>query len=131
MGFDLIIFGYTCTALLRNSSRSGLWHLLFRDGLIYWTVTFSVNMIPAVSRTKSYLSGSVSDTSIIIRKRFSIAWILIVSSKLYLLGLIDLLINLSSFNECVSEAFMICGSNFNCSTASPNRIATVLAATVA
>ncbi|THH11534.1 hypothetical protein EW145_g599 [Phellinidium pouzarii] len=48
MGFDLIIFCYTCTALLRNASRSGLWHLLFRDGLIYWVVTFSVNAIPAV-----------------------------------------------------------------------------------
>ncbi|KAI5120909.1 hypothetical protein M0805_002889 [Coniferiporia weirii] len=48
MGFDLIIFAYTCTALLRNSSRSGLWHLLFRDGLIYWVVTFSVNAIPAI-----------------------------------------------------------------------------------
>lgn len=49
MGFDLIIFAFTCAALLRNSSRSGLWHLLFRDGLIYWIVTFSVNAIPAVS----------------------------------------------------------------------------------
>ena len=51
MGFDLIIFVFTCTALLRNSTRSGLWHLLFRDGLIYWAVTFSVNCIPAVSPT--------------------------------------------------------------------------------
>ncbi|KAL5488128.1 hypothetical protein ACEPAI_6236 [Sanghuangporus weigelae] len=48
MGFDLIIFVITSTALLRNSTRSGLWHLLFRDGLIYWAVTFSVNSIPAV-----------------------------------------------------------------------------------
>ncbi|KAL5508329.1 hypothetical protein ACEPAH_5948 [Sanghuangporus vaninii] len=48
MGFDLIIFVFTSTALLRNSTRSGLWHLLFRDGLIYWAVTFSVNSIPAV-----------------------------------------------------------------------------------
>lgn len=51
MGFDLIIFVYTCTALLRNSTRSGLWQLLFRDGLIYWAVTFCVNSIPAVLNT--------------------------------------------------------------------------------
>ena len=49
MGFDLVILVVTCAALLSNSSRSGLWQLLFRDGLIYWGVTFSVNAIPAVS----------------------------------------------------------------------------------
>ena len=48
MGFDLVIFIYTSVALLRNTTRSGLWQLLFRDGLIYWAVTFCVNSIPAV-----------------------------------------------------------------------------------
>lgn len=51
MGFDLCIFVYTSVALLRNSTRSGLWHMLFRDGLIYWAVTFCVNSIPAVCHT--------------------------------------------------------------------------------
>ncbi|KAH8113416.1 hypothetical protein DFH11DRAFT_1775269, partial [Phellopilus nigrolimitatus] len=51
MGFDLIIFIYTCIPLLRNSSRSGLWHLLFRDGLVYWGITFTINAIPAILDT--------------------------------------------------------------------------------
>ena len=50
MAFDLVIFVFTATALFRNSNRSGLWTLLFRDGLVYWGITFCVNAIPAVSR---------------------------------------------------------------------------------
>lgn len=49
MGFDLVILVATCTALLRNSTRSGLWQLLFRDGLVYWGLAFSANAVPAVS----------------------------------------------------------------------------------
>lgn len=49
MGFDLLILVFTCTALLRNSNRSGLWQLLFRDGLVYWGLAFSANAVPAVS----------------------------------------------------------------------------------
>jgi len=48
MGFDLIILGFTTAALLKSASRSGLWHLLFRDGLVYWGITFCLNGVPAV-----------------------------------------------------------------------------------
>jgi hypothetical protein len=50
MGFDAIILTLTTTALLRHAnSRSGLWNLLFRDGLVYFLVTASCNAVPAVS----------------------------------------------------------------------------------
>lgn len=61
MCFDLVILAFTATALLRSSNRSNLWHLLFKDGLVYWAITFSVNAIPAVSP----LNAKVSFTDII------------------------------------------------------------------
>ncbi|TDL29316.1 hypothetical protein BD410DRAFT_758075 [Rickenella mellea] len=48
MGFDFIIFCFATAALLRTSSRSGLWKLLFQDGLVYWGVTFAINALPAI-----------------------------------------------------------------------------------
>lgn len=46
--FDMIILVCTTVALMRNSNRSGLWKLLFRDGLAYWAISFCANAIPAV-----------------------------------------------------------------------------------
>ncbi|KAH8106235.1 hypothetical protein BXZ70DRAFT_426153 [Cristinia sonorae] len=49
MGFDLIILGFTIASLTwRHRTRSDLWHLLFRDGLVYFVITFLCNAIPAV-----------------------------------------------------------------------------------
>jgi len=49
MGFDAIILIATTTALYRHGgSRSGLWSLLFRDGLVYFLVTASCNSVPAI-----------------------------------------------------------------------------------
>ncbi|TFK76122.1 hypothetical protein BDN72DRAFT_756987 [Pluteus cervinus] len=50
MGFDLIILTFTAVALtLKHSARTGLWKLLFQDGLVYFLISFSCNCIPAVS----------------------------------------------------------------------------------
>ncbi|THV03309.1 hypothetical protein K435DRAFT_292897 [Dendrothele bispora CBS 962.96] len=49
MGFDFVILLYTFVALTaKHTIRTDLWKLLFRDGLIYFLVTFSANCIPAV-----------------------------------------------------------------------------------
>ncbi|KDQ64813.1 hypothetical protein JAAARDRAFT_116772 [Jaapia argillacea MUCL 33604] len=48
MAFDCIILLLTTAALMRQTSRSGLWDLLFRDGLVYFLVTFTCNCLPAV-----------------------------------------------------------------------------------
>lgn len=51
MAFDFIILVLTSVALYRfpyGDARSGLWTLLFRDGLVYFLVTFSFNAVPAI-----------------------------------------------------------------------------------
>jgi len=49
MGFDAIILILTTAALFRHANaRSGLWNLLFRDGLVYFLVTFTCNAVPAI-----------------------------------------------------------------------------------
>ncbi|KAF8917820.1 hypothetical protein CPB85DRAFT_1373973 [Mucidula mucida] len=49
MGFDGIILFFTAFALFKkHTARTDLWKLLFRDGLVYFLVTFSANCIPAV-----------------------------------------------------------------------------------
>lgn len=48
MGFDFIVLCFTIAALLRQKSHSGLWKLLFQDGLVYFCVTFLCNALPAV-----------------------------------------------------------------------------------
>jgi hypothetical protein len=51
MAFDFTILVLTSVALYRFSysgARSGLWTLLFRDGLVYFLVTFSFNAVPAI-----------------------------------------------------------------------------------
>lgn len=49
MGFDLTILIFTAVALLgRPSAKTGLWRMLFQDGLVYFLISFSMNCIPAV-----------------------------------------------------------------------------------
>lgn len=51
MAVDFTILVLTSIALYRFSYsgvRSGLWNLLFRDGLVYFLVTFSFNAVPAI-----------------------------------------------------------------------------------
>ncbi|EJD53921.1 hypothetical protein AURDEDRAFT_52417 [Auricularia subglabra TFB-10046 SS5] len=48
MSFDFIILCATCVGLLLSSSRSSLWNRIFNDGIIYFFVTFSANLVPAV-----------------------------------------------------------------------------------
>lgn len=50
MGFDFVILVFTIVALyFKHRTCSDLWHLLFRDGLLYFVVTFLCNALPAVS----------------------------------------------------------------------------------
>jgi hypothetical protein len=49
MGVDFIILCFTITALMKQSLHSGLWKLLFKDGLVYFCVSFLSNAVPAVS----------------------------------------------------------------------------------
>ncbi|KAI0699423.1 hypothetical protein BC835DRAFT_1267936, partial [Cytidiella melzeri] len=49
MGVDFIVLCFTIVALMRQELHSGLWKLLFADGLIYFCVTFVCNALPAVS----------------------------------------------------------------------------------
>jgi hypothetical protein len=50
MGFDFTILAFTAVALLgRPSVKTGLWRMLFQDGLVYFLISFTMNCIPAVS----------------------------------------------------------------------------------
>lgn len=55
MGFDLIILCFTIAALFRQQAHSDLWKLLFRDGLVYFCITFLCNAVPAVRSILIYL----------------------------------------------------------------------------
>ncbi|KAF9821432.1 hypothetical protein IEO21_00678 [Rhodonia placenta] len=48
MGFDLTILVFTMAALVPKKTRSDLWTLLFRDGLVYFIITFCFNALPAI-----------------------------------------------------------------------------------
>ncbi|TFL00060.1 hypothetical protein BDV98DRAFT_550413 [Pterulicium gracile] len=49
MVWDLVILLMTIWAWRRtNASKSGLWQLLFRDGLVFFLVSFATNTVPAV-----------------------------------------------------------------------------------
>ncbi|PCH41403.1 hypothetical protein WOLCODRAFT_89251 [Wolfiporia cocos MD-104 SS10] len=48
MCFDLIILGFTMAKLIPHKTQSDLWTLLFRDGLVYFIVTFCFNALPAL-----------------------------------------------------------------------------------
>jgi len=48
MSFDFIILCTTAVALLRHNTRTGLWQLLFQDGLVYFIVSSTSNAVPAV-----------------------------------------------------------------------------------
>ena len=51
MGVDFIILGFTMVALLgKHRTRSDLWNLLFRAGLVYFVLTFACNAVPAVRK---------------------------------------------------------------------------------
>jgi len=48
MGFDFAIMVFTAVALGRRISHSGLTGLLFRDGFVYFLISFTSNTFPAV-----------------------------------------------------------------------------------
>ncbi|KAG8954573.1 hypothetical protein FRC03_011421 [Tulasnella sp. 419] len=48
MAYDLVVLSVTITGLVRVTGRSGIWQLLFADGLFYFIVAFTANLIPAV-----------------------------------------------------------------------------------
>ncbi|KAI0952431.1 hypothetical protein AcV7_008238 [Taiwanofungus camphoratus] len=48
MGFDLIILLFTMLALIPLRRDSGLWNLLFQDGLVYFIIAFFCNALPAI-----------------------------------------------------------------------------------
>ncbi|THH18566.1 hypothetical protein EW146_g2440 [Bondarzewia mesenterica] len=50
MAFDFIIFSVACFKLFWDSNERGfnIWNLLFRDGLIFFFITFACNILPAV-----------------------------------------------------------------------------------
>jgi hypothetical protein len=51
MAFDLLVLILSVAGLMRtgHGRGSGLWKLLFRDGVAYFTVAFVGNLIAAVS----------------------------------------------------------------------------------
>lgn len=57
MVWDLVILLMTIWAWRRtNASKSGLWQLLFRDGLVFFLVSFATNTVPAV-RSRPFFSS--------------------------------------------------------------------------
>jgi len=48
MSFDLVVLILTTIGLVRSPSRSSLWQLLFRQGVVYFLVAFVANTIPVV-----------------------------------------------------------------------------------
>ncbi|KAF8901705.1 hypothetical protein CPB84DRAFT_1777231 [Gymnopilus junonius] len=73
MGFDFIILIITAIALLaRHSARTGLWKLLFQDGLVYFIVSFSTNCIPAVLNVLNLNSESLPISEF--QRRFTRSW---------------------------------------------------------
>ena len=48
MGVDLIVLVLTASGLLLSPGRSSLWHLLFRQGIMYFLAAFIGNMLPSV-----------------------------------------------------------------------------------
>lgn len=54
MGFDFTILAFTTVALFgRPSAKTGLWRMLFQDGLVYFLISFTMNCIPAVGSSIS------------------------------------------------------------------------------
>lgn len=48
MLFDLIVLVLTTVGLTMSPTRSSLWQLLFRQGIIYFVVAFIANMLPTI-----------------------------------------------------------------------------------
>jgi len=48
MAFDFIVLCTTVVGLLMTGGRSGVWKLLFVDGVVYFLVTFTANAFPAI-----------------------------------------------------------------------------------
>ena len=48
MSFDLLVLILTTAGLVISPTRSSLWHLIFRQGVIFFLVAFIANMIPTV-----------------------------------------------------------------------------------
>jgi len=46
--FDFIVMVLMAIRLSKIPGRSSLWHLLFRQGIIYFFVAFLANLLPAV-----------------------------------------------------------------------------------
>ena len=45
--FDFIVMVLMTIKLVKHPCRSSLWHLLFRQGIIYFLVAFLANLLPA------------------------------------------------------------------------------------
>src|ERR1700733_194659 len=64
--FDFIVMVFMTIRLVKYPARSSLWHLLFRQGVIYFLVAFLANLIPGIfsllnlSRTYYFLQTSGS-----------------------------------------------------------------------
>jgi hypothetical protein len=48
MGFDLTVLVVSTIGLLLMPGRTSLWKFLFRDGIVYFVIAFSVNVCVAV-----------------------------------------------------------------------------------
>ena len=48
MLFDLLVLVLTIIGLIMSPGRSSLWHLLFRQGVVYFLVAFVANLLPAI-----------------------------------------------------------------------------------
>jgi len=48
MSFDFFVLVLTTVGLVRSPSRSSLWQLLFRHGIVYFAVAFIANLVPTI-----------------------------------------------------------------------------------
>lgn len=48
MSFDLLVLLLSIIGLVSSPGRSSLWHLLFKQGIVYFLVAFVANLMPAV-----------------------------------------------------------------------------------
>ena len=48
MGFDLTVLVLSTIGLLLMPGRTSLWKFLFRDGIVYFVLAFSANLLVAV-----------------------------------------------------------------------------------
>ncbi|KAI0080752.1 hypothetical protein K474DRAFT_1589454 [Panus rudis PR-1116 ss-1] len=115
MGFDFIILCCTVAALYsKHKSRSDLWNLLFRDGLVYFFITFFCNALPAIFNVLN-LNGHLTDICILLHEQVPAATIASIAAC-------RLVIRLQEFNK---DVYVHSGSGNNALPPNAGRFGTI------